>query len=768
MRAGLTRILRRSLGHLAVGLGFLCLSVSAQAPLDIRIALVIGNAAYPGAPLANPVNDAKGMADTLRSLGFTVVQVIDGRHDQMADAIARVSETLKGKRAVGMLYYAGHGLQLDWRNYMVPVDAKLRKPDDIITQTVDVGSVIEAFKGAGNRMNILVLDACRDNPFGVRVTGRGLAQLDAPPGTLLAFATAPGNVAEDGEADGNGLYTQYLLQELRKPTEKIEDVFKRVRLQVRQKSEGRQIPWESTSLEDDFYFNDGVKFTFKPEELKRLADQARQKEQMRLQQEQQARERERLAAEALASARARQAEQSRLAEQQRLDAEARAREAGRLAAEASAREQTRLQAEAQAREQQRLEELARAREREQALLAAQARELEAQKAAAEAKAQEQLAQSQARERQIAEQLAAERARQAEAARLAEERRQQALAKAEEARRQAAEAQALARQKQLAEAQAREQQRQAELQAARQREQALLQAQAQAREAQKAAAIILEQERQAEQARLQELDRQLAKARLREQEQAMAPDKQREKAFAEEKAQWDRIKDSKSAADVYAFLNAYPSGSISELAEARLEKVDKARIAPQPDQTGQVQPLIARRFYKGDRYEVVIRDLFSKAETSRSTFEVIAADEDTAEFNMGYRVTQSGAIIRAINGATLDPYQQWIPSGEYQVGKKWTTRSFMKLRTGQQGWVEIRGKVVARETITVPAGTFDTYKMEMEQTGQDGESLKITYWGQPDWGVAVRQIRDIQTRGNNRDVPVREGQIYELVSRKRGG
>ena len=355
MRAGLTRILRRSLGHLAVGLGFLCLSVSAQAPLDIRIALVIGNAAYPGAPLANPVNDAKGMADTLRSLGFTVVQVIDGRHDQMADAIARVSETLKGKRAVGMLYYAGHGLQLDWRNYMVPVDAKLRKPDDIITQTVDVGSVIEAFKGAGNRMNILVLDACRDNPFGVRVTGRGLAQLDAPPGTLLAFATAPGNVAEDGEADGNGLYTQYLLQELRKPTEKIEDVFKRVRLQVRQKSEGRQIPWESTSLEDDFYFNDGVKFTFKPEELKRLADQARQKEQMRLQQEQQARERERLAAEALASERARQAEQSRLAEQQRLDAEARAREAGRLAAEASAREQTRLQAEAQAREQQRLQ-----------------------------------------------------------------------------------------------------------------------------------------------------------------------------------------------------------------------------------------------------------------------------------------------------------------------------------------------------------------------------------------------------------------------------
>jgi uncharacterized caspase-like protein len=704
------------------------------------------------------------MADTLRSLGFTVVQVIDGGQAQMAQAIAKVSETLKGKRAVGMLYYAGHGLQLDWRNYMVPVDARLRNPNDVVTQTVDVGTVIDAFKDAGNRMNILVLDACRDNPFGVRVSGKGLAQLDAPPGTLLAFATSPGNVAEDGEANGNGLYTQYLLQELRKPTEKIEDVFKRVRLQVRQKSEGRQIPWESTSLEDDFYFNDGVKFTFKPEELRRLAEQARQKEQMRLQEAQQARERERLAAEALASERARQVEQARLAEQQRLEAQARAREAERLAAETRAMEQARLQAEAQAREQQRLDELARSREREQALLAAQARELEAQKAAAQAKAQEQLEQARARERQLAEQLAAERSRQAEAARLAEERRLQVLARAEEARRQAAQAQALARQQQEAEALAREQQRQVELQAARRREQELLQAQARAQEARQAAAIALEQERQAEQVRLQELDRQLAKARLREQEQAMAPDKQREKAFSEEKSQWDRIKDSKTAADVYAFLNSYPSGSISELAEAKLQRVDKARITPQPDQSGQVQPLIARRFYKGDRYEVVTRDLMSKAELSRSTYVVIAADEDTAEFDMGYKVTQSGAIIRAINGATLDPYQQWIPSGEYQVGKKWTTRSIMKLRTGEQGWVEIKGKVVARETITVPAGTFDTWKMEMEQTAQDGLTLKITYWGQPEWGVAVRQIRE--SRGSRRDEWT--GQLFELASRKRGG
>jgi hypothetical protein len=241
--------------------------VSAQAPLDIRIALVIGNAAYAGdGALVNPVNDAKAMSEALRGLGFTVVEIRDGTKIQIADAIVKIRESLKGKQAIGMLYYAGHGLQLDWRNYMVPVDAKLSKASDVTEQTVDINSVIEAFKGAGNRMNILILDACRNNPFASTSSGKGLAQLDAPQGTFLAYATAPGNVAEDGDAKStNGLYTQFLLQELKKPTAKIEDVFKRVRLNVRQQSQGRQIPWESTSLEEDFYFNTGVKVA-KPDE----------------------------------------------------------------------------------------------------------------------------------------------------------------------------------------------------------------------------------------------------------------------------------------------------------------------------------------------------------------------------------------------------------------------------------------------------------------------------------------------------------------------
>ena len=233
-------------------------AVSAQAPGDFRVALVIGNASYAQAPLLNPANDARAMGETLRGLGFSVIEVRDGSKAQMADAIAQIRDRLKGKQGIGMLYYAGHGVQMDLRNYMVPVDARLKTSADVPAQSVDVGQVIDAFKLAGNRMNIVVLDACRDNPFGGATTGKGLAPLDAPSGTFLAYATAPGNVAEDGDVkSGNGLYTQYLLQELKKPMARIEDVFKRVRFAVRKASSGRQIPWESTSLEEDFQFNDG-------------------------------------------------------------------------------------------------------------------------------------------------------------------------------------------------------------------------------------------------------------------------------------------------------------------------------------------------------------------------------------------------------------------------------------------------------------------------------------------------------------------------------
>lgn len=214
----------------------------------------------PAAPLLNPSNDAKAIGQTLATIGFTVVEVRDARKSDMEAAIATVRDRLKGRHRAGMLYYAGHGLQLDWRNYMVPIDANIAAARDVLVQTVDVQQVIDAFKSAGTRMNIIVLDACRDNPFANTASAKGLAPMDAPTGTLLAYSTAPGNVAEDGDANaGNSLYTAFLVNEIRQPTARIEDVFKRVRLQVRKRSEGRQVPWESPSLEEDFYFDTKVK-----------------------------------------------------------------------------------------------------------------------------------------------------------------------------------------------------------------------------------------------------------------------------------------------------------------------------------------------------------------------------------------------------------------------------------------------------------------------------------------------------------------------------
>jgi hypothetical protein len=222
-----------------------------------KVALVIGNAAYPD-PLPNPVNDAKAVASALRSQGFAVVEVHDASRQQMVAAIGQMRDALRGKGGIGLFYYAGHGMQLEWRNYLVPVDAKLRAADEVSSQTLDLQAVLSAFKAAGTRLNIVVLDACRDNPFGATASGKGLAQMDAPPGTFIAYATAPGNVAYERDGDSNGIYTKYLVAEMKRADARIEDVFKRVRVLVRQDTEGKQVPWESTSLEEEFTFGKGI------------------------------------------------------------------------------------------------------------------------------------------------------------------------------------------------------------------------------------------------------------------------------------------------------------------------------------------------------------------------------------------------------------------------------------------------------------------------------------------------------------------------------
>ncbi len=221
-----------------------------------RFALVIGNGNYREVPLKNAPNDAKAIADRLKAMGFDVTLKVDASRVEMIETIRAFGSKLQKQQGVGLFYFAGHGAQLAWRNYLIPVDAQIQDISEIDAQAVDMDTLLTSMTRARNPMNLIILDACRDNPFGgkVNVPQKGLSQVDAPPGTLLAYATAPGNTAADG-LGVNGLYTENMLKEMQAPAAKLEDIFKRVRLNVRLQSRGQQIPWESTSLEQDFYFH---------------------------------------------------------------------------------------------------------------------------------------------------------------------------------------------------------------------------------------------------------------------------------------------------------------------------------------------------------------------------------------------------------------------------------------------------------------------------------------------------------------------------------
>ncbi len=237
-----------------------------------KLALVVGNSNYKEAPLKNPANDARAIGGSLKQSGFEVTMRLDAGREEMLKTIQAHVQELAKRKCVGMFYFAGHGMQLAWRNYLLPTDALIDRVEDIQKQAVDLASLIEGITRAANPMNVIVLDACRDNPFGSarRLDQKGLSQMDAPHGTFLAYATSPGNTASDGDG-ANGLYTEHLLREIAVPDAKVEDVFKRVRLHVRRRTNGQQIPWESTSLEEDFYF-------VPPRSLSTLADEEAERE----------------------------------------------------------------------------------------------------------------------------------------------------------------------------------------------------------------------------------------------------------------------------------------------------------------------------------------------------------------------------------------------------------------------------------------------------------------------------------------------------------
>jgi uncharacterized caspase-like protein len=245
---------------------------------DKRVALVIGNGNYRNFQrLDNPVNDASGVAAALRAAGFQVIVRLDATREDMSQALDQFEQAL-GQADIGLFYFAGHAAQVDWRNFMVPISATLDVNQasanglvgQVAQETVDLGDVLDRMGRADKKLNIVILDACRDNPFTEKAmqlsrslsrstgstpikVGVGLVQTSAPPRTFIAYATAPGQVASDGSGKDSP-YSAALIQALAVPGLKLEDVFKRVRSSVAAVTHSAQIPWDNSSAFDDFYF----------------------------------------------------------------------------------------------------------------------------------------------------------------------------------------------------------------------------------------------------------------------------------------------------------------------------------------------------------------------------------------------------------------------------------------------------------------------------------------------------------------------------------
>ena len=236
--------------------------------LDRRVALIIGNSDYGSdiGRLKNPTNDALDMAEALRNTGFEVQLLTNVSREEMMRAVLAFDSKLRGSD-VGLFYYAGHAVQVNGRNFLIPTSANLdisssqedTIADYVALETVDINNVLGRMGNAETDLSIVILDACRNNPFsqGSRSLSRGLAQTSAPRGTFVAYATAPGKIAQDGEGE-NSPYTAAIVDALEVPGLKLEEVFKKVRQDVALQTSGKQIPWENSSVFGDFYFTEPV------------------------------------------------------------------------------------------------------------------------------------------------------------------------------------------------------------------------------------------------------------------------------------------------------------------------------------------------------------------------------------------------------------------------------------------------------------------------------------------------------------------------------
>ena len=242
-------------------------SRGARAAAGSRVALVIGNAGYKVGALKNPINDARAIAGSLRNMGFEVTQREDTSLRDMIESLRQFS--VQGQNAeVRVVYYAGHGLQVKGRNYLLPVDTEIRAEDDVPGKSADLNEFLNRLSSIKNGINVVILDACRNNPSsGVEIVGpdgrrlkfrgatpSGLARVEAPLGTMVAFSTAPDGVALDNPQEKNSLFAKHLLAQMQEPGLPVEILFKRVRLAVASETNRVQVPWESSSLTGDFCF----------------------------------------------------------------------------------------------------------------------------------------------------------------------------------------------------------------------------------------------------------------------------------------------------------------------------------------------------------------------------------------------------------------------------------------------------------------------------------------------------------------------------------
>jgi hypothetical protein len=223
-------------------------------PQERRVALVVGNNAYPQMPLQNAVNDARAVDRALTAAGFATELVLDATLRQFDVAVERFLTRLQ-PGDVAMFYYSGHGIQVASENYLIPVDFKAREEVDAKYDSVPAGRIVDRMSASGARLNIVVLDACRNNPFRSTRSGtRGLALMDSGRGTLIAFATAPNQTADDNPTGTNGLFTSHMLEAMSQPGLGVEQVFSRARQRVYEASKGRQVPWLVSSVIGDFAF----------------------------------------------------------------------------------------------------------------------------------------------------------------------------------------------------------------------------------------------------------------------------------------------------------------------------------------------------------------------------------------------------------------------------------------------------------------------------------------------------------------------------------